>query len=77
MPFPYFPPNYVHPVITVEQALARGVSPESLLTVAKWNERKARGAAKDRRLRQAAELRAVAAELVARAMANEDVRMAA
>lgn len=53
------------PVITAEQAASRGISAGSLLATAKWNERKAKGAAKDRRLRQAAELRRVAAQLAA------------
>lgn len=65
MTFPYFPLGYTYPTITADKARERGISAGSLLATAKWNERLARGAAKERRLRQARELRAVAAQLSA------------
>lgn len=60
--FAYRPPfGFTYPVITAQQAAARGISAGSLEATARWNER--RGGA--RRKRQAAELRRVAAQLSA------------
>lgn len=60
------------PVITAARARADGISPGSLQATAAWNERKAKGAAKDRRLAQAAELRRVAAQLAAMVASNDN-----
>ena len=54
-------------VITAQQAIARGITPEQLRAVANWNERKShnerRRRARGRLKSQAGELRAVAAQL--------------
>lgn len=54
------PANYKHPTITLERAVADGMDPVSLHNAADWNFYNARGATKQRRLRQSRELRAVA-----------------
>lgn len=60
MAFPQFPVGFEYPVITAEQAIARRISSASLYATAAWNDQMARGAAKSRRRRQAALLRAEA-----------------
>jgi hypothetical protein len=64
--FPTAAPQQPGNTITLQQALARGITAHQLRAVANWNERKSRGgvrSARPRHYEQAIALRAVADEL--------------
>ncbi|HWJ89046.1 MAG TPA: hypothetical protein VNS12_13340 [Pelagibacterium sp.] len=65
MAISHLPTAFTYPVITADRALAAGISAGSLAATADWNQRRAKGPDKQRRLAQAAELRRVAAQLAA------------